>query len=44
MDQQRAYEIYRGWGWPAIEAARAAVHGPAPAGPEPEPEPEVEIS
>jgi hypothetical protein len=43
MDQRQAYEIYRGWGWSAIDAAWAAVHGPAPAGLEPEPDAELEL-
>jgi hypothetical protein len=43
MDQRTAYAIYRSWGWSQIEAAWAAVHGPAPApAPEPTPEPEAE--
>lgn len=39
MEHREAYEIYRAQGNPMIEAAWAAVHGPAPA---PAPEPEAE--
>jgi hypothetical protein len=40
MDQRQAYGIFRSWGWSAIEAAWAAVHGPAPARPELQPDAE----
>jgi hypothetical protein len=47
MEHQEAYEIYRAQGASMIDAAWAAVHGPAPARlhatPEPEPELEAEL-